>query len=727
MAITYHSGRRIQGLEYTASNITKDEDFSDVWNGVGSNISITGGELVASSVDASGDNRLYRPLGFTLGSNFTARWEHTPKGVSNNNVFFIIMVFSAGNSNLSTGTNMDSIRIFTDNSSQALMFRGQDGTTAGTNSGSQALTTDTKYYLELVKNGTSGTLYVRTGSHSGTLVNTLTATIASGITGLTHVQSGAMTGGNAGTGGYIVDNLEIWNNATSASGTATFTENFSSSDIWTQSPSDSQFAVSSSDGRLNFLDDVNSTGDRTWYDLGTDVSTTQWVLRFKFRFTTLSNGSIQYYEFDAGLSDTTVNNNTNQNFIGVRVLPNDDIDLWRPRVCDGSSSPRSGATADLTQVFATNTDYFAEIKRTSASNWAISLSTTNAYDGDLQNNSYTDASGATGLRYLKIGDAVTNTGTGFSMEGYVDDVEFYNDTTTPIKTAIGDEKPTNVQVGSRFEETDTRKMYNAQDITGSDVSLTGLKAYYKFDESSGNLINQSTTGDGLGSNADGTASGDPTYSVTGKINKAISFDGDGDKFTLGTTAGQWNFLHNNSNFSVSFWLKLNATPSENQGILGTGTGGSSIGFDLTVNHSTGGKLRASIENGAGASANIQSSAGFVPQNTTTWYHYVLTFSNGSWNIYRNGGNNESASSSVSWSTSNHSRNMELANANANTPTDVKDLTGELDEVSIWSRVLTSAEISSLYQDIYNIIDGSIFYTTDTNKEYVLYNNTWTEV
>ena len=230
------------------------------------------------------------------------------------------------------------------------------------------------------------------------------------------------------------------------------------------------------------------------------------------------------------------------------------------------------------------------------------------------------------------------------------------------------------------------------------LSLTGLKAYYKFDEASGNLINQSTTGDGLGSNADGTASGDPTYSATGKINKAISFDGDGDKFTLGTTAGQWNFLHNNNNFSVSFWLKLNATPSENQGILGTGTGGSSIGFDLTVNHSTGGKLRASIENGAGASANIQSSAGFVPQNTTTWYHYVLTFSNGSWNIYRNGGNNESASSSVSWSTSNHSRNMELANANANTASDVKDLTGELDEVSIWNRVLTSDEISALYSN-----------------------------
>ena len=32
-----------------------------------------------------------------------------------------------------------------------------------------------------------------------------------------------------------------------------------------------------------------------------------------------------------------------------------------------------------------------------------------------------------------------------------------------------------------------------------------------------------------------------------------------------------------------------------------------------------------------------------------------------------------------------------------------------------------------YTGSYNIVDGSIFYETDNNKEYVLYNNTWTEV
>ena len=45
----------------------------------------------------------------------------------------------------------------------------------------------------------------------------------------------------------------------------------------------------------------------------------------------------------------------------------------------------------------------------------------------------------------------------------------------------------------------------------------------------------------------------------------------------------------------------------------------------------------------------------------------------------------------------------------------------------YDRVLTSTEVSTLYEANYNIIDGSIFTTTDTNKEYVLYNNAWTEV
>ena len=49
--------------------------------------------------------------------------------------------------------------------------------------------------------------------------------------------------------------------------------------------------------------------------------------------------------------------------------------------------------------------------------------------------------------------------------------------------------------------------------------------------------------------------------------------------------------------------------------------------------------------------------------------------------------------------------------------------GWIDDVEFYNAV-TSVP-STTHNE--NLVDGSIFYTTDTNKEYVLYNNTWTEV
>ena len=239
--------------------------------------------------------------------------------------------------------------------------------------------------------------------------------------------------------------------------TADLTEYFHT-DNWIDS-TDSQFKVSTLNKRLEFTDNPNNQGSLCSYDLqtllGSAVSTTEWVLRFKFRFNYLAGTTAYYYEFCLGLSDSsTAIMNANQNFIGCRVLPDDGANLWRPRVCDGSSNPRSGSTANLTQKFMTDKDYFVEIKRTSSTNWSISLSTTNAYDGDLQDNSYTDASGATGLRYIKIGDAVTNTTTGAVLQGFIDNVQFYDDVTS----ATVETKP-HLPASTIFIEVDTGKQY----------------------------------------------------------------------------------------------------------------------------------------------------------------------------------------------------------------------------------------------------------------------------
>ena len=215
-----YTGKRFWFDEAFTPSITFTDTFQNNtgWTFVpssGSNISVSGGEVYANTVTADGDNRIHKPLGFTLEDQFVARWTHIPKGVSNNNVYMYVMNFTAGTGNFSTSINQDSIYLLTDSSSQNLMLRSQDGTTTGSVSNTQGLTTDQGYYLTLVKDRSSGTVYVRSGSHTGTLVNTLTTTFSSGITGLTHVQTGAITGGNAGTGSYKIENLQIYNGVTS--------------------------------------------------------------------------------------------------------------------------------------------------------------------------------------------------------------------------------------------------------------------------------------------------------------------------------------------------------------------------------------------------------------------------------------------------------------------------------------------------------------------------------
>ena len=63
---------------------------------------------------------------------------------------------------------------------------------------------------------------------------------------------------------------------------------------------------------------------------------------------------------------------------------------------------------------------------------------------------------------------------------------YYNcDSATVTNNFLPDKNSiTNVPIGTRYEETDTRKIYRKVDATGADLSLTGLNAYFKFDEAS---------------------------------------------------------------------------------------------------------------------------------------------------------------------------------------------------------------------------------------------------
>jgi hypothetical protein len=100
--------------------------------------------------------------------------------------------------------------------------------------------------------------------------------------------------------------------------------------------------------------------------------------------------------------------------------------------------------------------YFIEIKRLTTTTFSISFSSTDSYDGDLASSgSQTCSADTKDMRYIYM--CSENAGaTECGHDCLIDNIEFYDGYITPTTVA----KPTNVQVGSRFEETDTRKMYH---------------------------------------------------------------------------------------------------------------------------------------------------------------------------------------------------------------------------------------------------------------------------
>ena len=97
----------------------------------------------------------------------------------------------------------------------------------------------------------------------------------------------------------------------------------------------------------------------------------------------------------------------------------------------------------------------------------------------------------------------------------------------------------------------------------STFDTTDLKFYAQWEETSGNIVNQSPSSESLGSSADITISG-ATYRQTGIIEKCLSFDGTNDfgEFGDGDSKGDWSFFHGTGDWSVNFWINITTYDNE---------------------------------------------------------------------------------------------------------------------------------------------------------------------
>jgi len=209
----------------------------------------------------------------------------------------------------------------------------------------------------------------------------------------------------------------------------TFEDDFSSDD-WTDTGSN--IGVNTSTNVLDFNGVTDGSNSASVYDLGAgNVSDTAWVCRFKYTLTSWTNPSGATNYIFIGLSDLpqTTASSASQDFIGFQTTRNLNGSIGR-ELLDTDGALVLGASGVAMDNPSIGTQWI-EIVRTSATQATIKVFSDSTYSTQVGNTvTATVSSGTSGLRYIKVmnRDNVSNGGT---LIGSIDDVEFYNDVTTP--------------------------------------------------------------------------------------------------------------------------------------------------------------------------------------------------------------------------------------------------------------------------------------------------------
>ena len=204
------------------------------------------------------------------------------------------------------------------------------------------------------------------------------------------------------------------------------------------------------------------------------------------------------------------------------------------------------------------------------------------------------------------------------------------------------------------------------------TELDGLVGWWKFDETNGPIAYDSS-----GNGNDGNLSGGPTW-TSGKIGGALSFDGVDDYVDLeiGTT------LNTKSLISVSLWIK--PTEYKNAVLISHQKANGGWAFKWRVSSQ---KLYFKIYGESESNSAVLQ----YTQNPqlNVWSHLIATIGLNTHKIYLNSSISREINNTVSFESP-------LANVRVGSVSDSEFFNGLLDDVRIYDRALSAAEVQALY-------------------------------
>lgn len=212
----------------------------------------------------------------------------------------------------------------------------------------------------------------------------------------------------------------------------------------------------------------------------------------------------------------------------------------------------------------------------------------------------------------------------------------------------------------------------------SSALLTGIYAYWKFDSSNSN--------DSVGSN-NGTDTSITYSSGNGKINNGAGFNGSTSKIVLPDVA-----FGIASASTFAFWIKTTSTVATNPQMFTRDHTGVLRAWQVGMGAGTTNKGIRFIRFDSGGSlvTNITSAAAI---NDGSWHHVVCTFDNTVGSIVYIDGLS-SASDAVTTNTNNNTgEGVYIGNYGGGGGS---EFPGSLDEIGVWTRALSSSEVTQLY-------------------------------
>jgi len=213
--------------------------------------------------------------------------------------------------------------------------------------------------------------------------------------------------------------------------------------------------------------------------------------------------------------------------------------------------------------------------------------------------------------------------------------------------------------------------------TSSSSLLNGLVSYWKLDETSG------TVTDEKGAN-NGTVTGATQNQTTSKIGKSVLFDASTEKIDCGNTTS----LSLTSAGTISAWIYATGDYSGYPVIVSKENWATDRnGYTLAIRND--GYLALELADGTSSVHAISSST----VTTNAWHHVV-----GVWEVSSNTlkvylDNTAGSNTSLTMTPVTNTYNFKIGNDGA---ADDANWVGYIDEVGIWNRILTSGEISQLY-------------------------------